>query len=128
MITHEAKFIQLHGKSIEIDVNMIEFITKINKTKLKTRGCCENHVDDDAYVIFEYDCFVELTNDNVMSNFFNEYCTKSQIYYANNDLRDIEYNETEYNEKFKNISEIWICIVFPCKLKKDFENIIEKIT
>lgn len=31
MESHESKYIELHNQLIEIDLNMIELITKINK-------------------------------------------------------------------------------------------------
>ena len=38
----------------------------------------------------------------------------------------MEYDETEYNEKFKNITEIWICISFSNILINDFLSLIKK--
>jgi hypothetical protein len=81
-----------------------------------------------AYIIFEYNCFIELLQNQYILKFIDDKCTKSEIYYANNNLRHIKYNESEYNENFKNITEIWICITFPNILINDFINIIEKTT
>lgn len=126
MESHESKYIELHNQLIEIDLNMIELITKINKKKLVTRGCCENYKNGDAYVIFEYTSFNELLENKYISKFINNMCTKSKIYYAQNALRHVKYNEIEYNKNFKNITEIWICITFPNILINEFINIIEK--
>lgn len=126
---HCAKYIELHNQLIEIDLNMISVIEKLNKTKLITRGCCEDIGDEknNAYIIFEYNSYVELLNNLKISGFFKKYCSLSSIYYANNDLRSIEYNEFEYNNKFKNVTEIWICIRFPNCLLNKLENIIDNM-
>lgn len=124
MTRHETQNIKLHGETIEIDINMVELMTKINKTKLTTRGCCENYDGNNAYIIFEYNCFVELLNNDRISNFIDDFCTKSEIYYADNKLRHIKYDNIEYNEKFKNMTEIWIYVTFSNMSLKDFENII----
>jgi hypothetical protein len=127
MERHESKYIELHNELIEIDLNLVNLITKINKTKLLTRGCCQNYENNRAYIIFEYNCFIELLQNQYILKFIDDTCTKSEIYYANNNLRHIKYNEAEYNENLKNITEIWICITFPNILINDFINIIEKI-
>lgn len=125
-IYHESKYIELHNETIEIDINMIELITKLNKDKLITRGCCENWQNSgQAYIIFEYNCFIELIelkNDNI-SRFIND-SNKSEVYYANNNLRHIKYNNIDYKEKFKNETEIWICVTFPTTLIQNFVNVI----
>ena len=125
MERHESKYIELHNEVIEVDLNMIELVTKLNKTKLITRGCCENWNNNYAYIIFEYNCFVELLQNISILKFIDEYCTKSEIYYALNHLRHIKYNNDEYNEKFKDQTEIWISISFSHLLIKDFVNLIE---
>ncbi len=125
MVNHESKYIELHNQLIEIDLNLVEFITKINKKKLLTRGCCENYENNKAYVIFEYTSFIELLQNKYISKFIDDVCTKSEIYYANNEFRHIKYDEIEYNKNFKNLTEIWICITFPNILIDNFMNIIE---
>jgi hypothetical protein len=127
MLRHESKDIELHNEIFDVDLNMIELITKINKIKLVTRGCCENWNNEYAYIIFNYNCFIELLKNNYILKFIDEYCNKSEIYYALNDLRHIKYNDDEYNEKFKDKTEIWIYITFPNILIKDFVNIVENL-
>lgn len=123
---HQSKYIELHGESIEIDLKMIEIITKLNKKKLITRGCCENWYNKGyAYINFEYNSFIELYKNILISKFVNKFSNKGEIYYALNDLRHIKYNELEYNEKYKNETEIWICIEFPSSLINIFVKIID---
>lgn len=108
---------------------MINIIEKLNKTKLIIRGCCEDIGDEknNAYIIFEYNSYVELLNNVKISEFFEKYYSLSNIYYANNDLRSVEYNEFEYNSKFKNVTEIWVSIRFPNSLLNKLENIIDNM-
>lgn len=121
MERHKSQCIKLHNELIEIDLNLIELIIKLNEKKLLTRGCCENYFDNNSYIIFEYHLFMELLSQNKhILKFIDEKCSKSKIYYANNNLRHIEYNEVEYNENFKNITEIWIYITFPNVSINDF--------
>ena len=109
-------------------LNILELITKINKKNLITRGCCENYNNNNnAYIIFEYNCFIELLKNNDILKFVNKFCSKSEIYYAQNHLRHIKYNDIEYDEKLKNETEIWISITFQTILIKDFINIIDKL-
>lgn len=127
MIFHESKDIELHDKIIDVDLNLIELITKINKNKLITRGCCENRNESyEAYIIFEYNDFVELLKNIYIFEFVNKFCITGNIYYAANHYRHLQYNKFEYDEKLKNETEIWISITFPTNLIKDFENIIDK--
>lgn len=123
MEMHESKIIELHGKSFDVDLNMIELIIKLNKNKLITRGCCENYKNDRAYIIFEYISFNELLQNEHISKFINDVCTKGKIYYSSNGLRHLKYDEMEYNENFKNITEIWICVYFPNSSINDFVKI-----
>ncbi len=128
MERHESKYIKLHNELIEVDLNMIELITEINEKKLLTRGCCENYENYGAYIVFEYYSFIELLKNKHILKFVNDKCTKSKIYYANNGLRHMEYNEAKYNDDLKNITEIWIFITFPNSLISDFTDIIRKST
>ncbi len=121
---HPSKFICLHNKKIEIDINMIEIITKLNKDKLITRGSCENTDGTNAYIIFNYEDYIELICNNEILNFIKTNCTVSDIYYAHNMYRHIKYDENEYNEKFKKQTEVWICMRFPNNLIETFVNII----
>lgn len=68
---HCAKFIKIHNVLIEININMINIIKKLNKTKLITRGCCEDIGDEknNAYIVFEYNSYVELLNNVKISEF-----------------------------------------------------------
>lgn len=124
MERHQSKYITLHNELIEVDLNLIELITKINEKKLLTRGCCENYENNKAYIIFEYYSFIELLKNKHILQFINNECSKGKIYYANNDLRHLEYSEVEYNENFKNITEIWITIFFSSSLINDFLNAV----
>lgn len=126
MERHQSKYIKLHNELIEIDLNLIELITKINEKKLLTRGCCENYENNRAYILFEYNMFIELLKNKHILKFIDDECTKSEIYYAINNMRQIKYNEAEYNEKFKNMTEIWIRITFSNILINDFIKVLEK--
>ncbi len=121
---HPSKFISLHNKKLEIDINMIEIITKLNKDKLITRGCCENTDGTNSYIIFNYEDYIKLISNNEILNFIKNNCTISDIYYAHNMYRHIKYDENEYNEKFKKQTEVWICMRFPNNLIETFVNII----
>ena len=77
-----------------------------------------------SYIIFEYYCFVELLNNTKISDFIEKNCYKSKIYYAQNYLRDIPYDENEYNNLYKLETEVWISITFDKTLLDEFENLL----
>ena len=124
---HEYKSIELHGEIIDVDINMIDLIKNLNKTKLITRGCCENWSDDNAYIIFEVNAYNELLKNN--KNFYdfvkNVVVKQSEIYYNLNTHRHIKYDRTEYENKYKNICEIWQYITFPTSSINKLNNIVK---
>lgn len=123
---HQNKSIELHDKIIDIDVNMIDLIKNLNKTKLITRGCCENWSNNNAYIIFEVNAYNQLLKNN--KNFYdfvkNIVVEQSEIYYNLNTHRHIKYDRTEYENKYINICEIWLYITFPSSSINELNNIV----
>lgn len=125
---HAYKSIKLHDEIIDIDINMIDLIKNLNKIKLITRGCCENwYNNNNAYVIFEANAYNELLNNN--KNFYDfvksVVVEQSEIYYNLNTHRHIKYDRTEYENKYKNICEIWQYISFPTSSINELNNIVK---
>ena len=122
---HPAKIIKLHDEEFEVDLNMIELITKLNETKLITRGCCENHEDmQGAYIIFENDSFNDLIKNTNILKFINNFCTKGNVrfgkYICPSDSKCM------FDSKGMIIAtpEMWITIRFPNALINEFAKII----
>jgi hypothetical protein len=123
---HEYKSIELHGEIIDVDINMIDLIKNLNKTKLITRGCCENWNNNNAYIIFEANAYNELLRNNKKFYDFikSNNVIQSKIYYNLNAHRNIDYNCMEYENKYKNICEIWKSITFPTSSINELNNIV----
>lgn len=77
MTKHSSIPLLLHDTLIpEVDVNMVSLIRELNRNKLITSGCCENNNDEGfAYIIFEYNSYVELVEGNKgLSDFIDSQC------------------------------------------------------
>jgi len=94
---------------------MVPLIQQVNKEKLITRGCCENNENEGfAYVIFEYNSYMELRERNQgLCTFIDSHCTTSDPYYSRTTLRHRTYDPLEYETHFKHDNEVWIYIQFP---------------
>jgi non-canonical (house-cleaning) NTP pyrophosphatase len=121
--SHLSEIIKFGDKEIEIDCKLVPLITRLNKKKLITRGSCENwsslmseyvnilETKPQAYIIFEYNEFVELLKRN---HFILQLGSLSKPYYALNELRQIP---VDFNSKFyESKSEIWISWTFDSDL------------